>query len=373
MEQKSIYFPNLNSLRFIAALIVIVHHIEESKGELGVPGLAGLHYISGRLGVYLFFVLSGFLITYLLMAEQEKTNTISIKKFYIRRMLRIWPLYFLIVLSSLFIFPNIHILSFADPAKAVIQSNICAKLLCYVFFFPYLVNIFFTQIPFASVTWSIGVEEQFYLVWPWLIKYFKNKLLPLLLIIVGYRSVTFLLGHFNAGMIGNWWYNTPINCMAIGGLFSLICFNQNRYYTLIRKVVFYRLTQIIVFPATIYFLVNGFEFGSYGNEVYSTLFGIIIANLAVNPKRIIILEFGWLSYLGKISYGLYLYHAIFVVLVIRVLVHYNVANNLSIYSLSILSTIAMASLSYYFFEKPFISLKAKFSTIVSGLTPKKSN
>jgi len=78
-----------------------------------------------------------------------------------------------------------------------------------------------------------------------------------------------------------------------------------------------------------------------------------------------------LSYLGKISYGLYLYHAIFIVATIKLLVHFNMANNISIYAISILSTIGVASASYYFFEKPFISLKAGFSTILSGSRPQK--
>mgnify|MGYP000751166612 CR=1 FL=1 len=96
-----IYFKGFNGVRFIAASAVIVHHIEEYKAVylFGRDDLWARPFVYqlGRLGVALFFVLSGFLITYLLLAEKQKTGTIAIRKFYIRRVLRIWPLYFLIV------------------------------------------------------------------------------------------------------------------------------------------------------------------------------------------------------------------------------------------------------------------------------------
>ncbi|GHT66178.1 hypothetical protein AGMMS50239_27220 [Bacteroidia bacterium] len=92
IEQDKIYFPNLNGLRFIAALMVIVCHLEQFLFIFGYANHWSSVSILGTLGVQLFFVLSGFLITYLLLSEENKTKTISIKDFYIRRILRIWPL-----------------------------------------------------------------------------------------------------------------------------------------------------------------------------------------------------------------------------------------------------------------------------------------
>ena len=98
-----VYFENLNAIRFIAASFVIVAHIEFFKKLFHLPNFFENEVISiiGRLGVVLFFVLSGFLISYLLFVEKKVTKTISVKKFYIRRILRIWPLYFLIILLAL--------------------------------------------------------------------------------------------------------------------------------------------------------------------------------------------------------------------------------------------------------------------------------
>ena len=86
------YIPELTGLRALAALMVFAGHA--SKDGL-LPEFLGISY--SMQGVFLFFVLSGFLITYLLLKEEEITGTISIKDFYIRRVLRIWPLYFLII------------------------------------------------------------------------------------------------------------------------------------------------------------------------------------------------------------------------------------------------------------------------------------
>ena len=90
-----IYFKNLDGIRFIAALLVLFHHAYYLKRNYS-PGYAFINSCSenlGRIGVNLFFVLSGFLISYLLLVEKDSTGTVSYKNFYIRRILRIWPLY----------------------------------------------------------------------------------------------------------------------------------------------------------------------------------------------------------------------------------------------------------------------------------------
>ena len=93
-------------MRFFAALAVVITHVELLKGQYGKPNLwqsNKLIFELGALGVVFFFVLSGFLITYLLLEEKTTTNTINIKKFYLRRILRIWPLYIRIFVAGFFI------------------------------------------------------------------------------------------------------------------------------------------------------------------------------------------------------------------------------------------------------------------------------
>ena len=103
-----VYFPGLNGIRFLAALAVMICHMEMTKHWFHEPNIYTVSFVGGVLGdigVILFFVLSGFLITYLLLQEQQDLGTIKIKQFYIRRILRIWPLYYMVILLGLFVLP----------------------------------------------------------------------------------------------------------------------------------------------------------------------------------------------------------------------------------------------------------------------------
>src|ERR1700679_371071 len=105
---NALYFPNLNGLRFIAALAVIIHHAEAFRWIFGLPNawrtVPAIGHL-GDFGVVLFFVLSGFLITYLLLEEERVHGRIEVGRFYVRRALRIWPLYYLFVALALFALP----------------------------------------------------------------------------------------------------------------------------------------------------------------------------------------------------------------------------------------------------------------------------
>jgi len=138
MGKQKVYFPNLNGLRFIAAFLVIIHHVEQFKSILKLENYWGkIPFIGiiGKLGVVLFFVLSGFLITYLLLTEEYSFKKISVKKFYMRRVIRIWPLYFLIILLAFIVLPNIQIFNLPGYGKDVIYSNLIWKLILYAIFF----------------------------------------------------------------------------------------------------------------------------------------------------------------------------------------------------------------------------------------------
>ena len=100
------YFKGLSTLRFFAAYFVVLHHAEEIRKKYELIHLKDYSlFRNGSLAVTFFFVLSGFLITYLLLKEQKRTNTVAINKFYIRRVLRIWPLYFLLVFLGTIVIP----------------------------------------------------------------------------------------------------------------------------------------------------------------------------------------------------------------------------------------------------------------------------
>ena len=325
-------------------------------------------FLIGELGVILFFVLSGFLITYLLLAEEKKTNTISIKDFYIRRVLRIWPLYFLLVVVCFFIFP---LFSFFNISDSLLYS-FGIKLTLFLLFLPNLAETLFGIVtPYGAQAWSIGVEEQFYLIWPILMKKIKNKEHLFYSIIGGYlfiKIIVFSLISLSvqwADLLDKVWhflYITSIDSMAIGGLFALYLFRKDKilpffFNKAVQIINIITLCTLIGFGVTIPFI--HFEF-------YSILFGILILNLAGNPEAVISLENKIFNYLGKISYGLYIYHAIAIIFSIKALIFLRLNNLFLQYFCSIVITILLAGLSYKFYESYFINLKVKFSKIVSG-------
>jgi peptidoglycan/LPS O-acetylase OafA/YrhL len=361
-----IYFPNLNSLRFFAAIMVIIHHIEQYKEVLGLPNIFHQHTIQlmSKIGVTLFFVLSGFLITYLLLVEQKNSGTIHIKSFYIRRILRIWPLYYLIIFLAFFILPQIDFMHLPGHDG----SHFLIKLTFFSLMMPNIIHALGAGLAYGTQTWSIGAEEQFYIIWPLLIKFFKNKLLLVCAVILSYALLRYFFDllfykHIIFAYLYRIWYLFPIDNMAIGGLFAVIYFNH--YHKLI-SFLYHKIVQALVWLISITLIISGYSLGYFHHQIYSILFGIIIFNLATNPSSIIHFKSKTLEYLGKISYGLYMYHSIFIVISIKLVQHVHSQNNFIIYLLSFAMSIGVSTISYEYFEKRFILKKIKYSSIISG-------
>lgn len=374
MGKQKIYFPNLNGLRFIAAFLVIIHHAEQLKANSNLENYWGtIPFIGiiGKLGVVLFFVLSGFLITYLLLVEESSFKKISIRGFYMRRILRIWPLYFLIITLAFLVLPNIELFNLPNYGKDVIYSNLFWKLILYVFFFPNLVLSLFGVVPYASHTWSIGTEEQFYLIWPIILGYVKkHRLLLMVGIIISYLSIKFFFLTSFADYIPYntaieaFWNSFPIDCMAIGGLYSILLFQKSKFLKyIIRNDLFYFSICLVTI-----FMLKGIYIPYLHYEFYSVFFGIIIINFAVNQHIKISLENTILNYLGRISYGLYMFHPIGIVLALQISQSLDFQSNWLIYPLSLIFTILLAGLSYRYFESFFLKFKDRFSKILSGNT-----
>lgn len=375
-SEKRIYFSGINSLRFIAALAVIITHVELLKGVYGMKSYwkNPIVFNLGGMGVYFFFVLSGFLITYLLLVEKEKYKIIKIKDFYMRRILRIWPLYYLIVIIGFFILPKFdpfHI-SYLEES---FNNNFTENLILYVLILPNLAFSLYPAVPNIGQAWSIGVEEQFYLAWPWIISKSKHILKTLLIIIAGLfllKVGVLILGNF----YGNTqWYGplklfiamSKFECMAIGGIGAFFLFSKNNILN-----IFYNryilLFSIVCIPLLIYITPNFLQDGIH--IVYSILFLIIILNVSNNTIKFNF-ENKLFNYLGKISYGIYMYHFMVIPAVLYTIKnHFNLQSemtlNVIIYFSTILITVFISGISYRFIERPFINLKSRYSTIKSG-------
>jgi len=373
MEHK-IYFKNLNGLRFIAALIVLLSHVGQLVNIFGVvPQFSPMVYspVKGELGVILFFALSGFLITYLLLSEEELTGTISIKSFYIRRALRIWPLYFLTIGLALFVYPFINFLVFNGYTAEVIWSKLSLKLFFYCIFMPNIVMDFVGFVPYATHSWTIGAEEQFYFIWPVLFKKIKNKILIFTAVVLVYLAVYYALFYFptqgkyiKAGFLI--WSRYPISCMAIGGAYAYLGFSKSSSAKKIEKVLFSIWAQLVMLGVLVFFIVAGYSFTFFNNEIYSLLLGYQVYNLAVNPRPVFSLENRALNYLGKISYGLYMFHPVAIACAVKLCLLVQYTGNGLLYPLAVIIAIVLAAISYRFLEKYFIKKKTKYGVIVSG-------
>lgn len=381
MSNVRVYFPNLNSIRFIAALAVIIHHIEMMKHWFGQPNIYTTSFIGGvfgQLGIILFFVLSGFLITYLLLIEQQETNTISIKDFYIRRVLRIWPLYYLIVILGLFLLPNIKVMAVPGYTEEV-HNHFVSKVLMFLSFVPDLAYSVYKHVPYAEQTWSVGVEEQFYLIWPVLIALVirKNKTLAMLIGVIGfYLSIKVLAivlynkypTNVAVSDFYQFWMSFSIDCMAIGGIGAYFLFYKKEK---VLNALFNTRLQIFLYIVLFIITIRGIDIPYFTYELYALIFAVLILNLAANPDSVINLEYKPLNYLGKISYGLYMYHNIVLAACLKLLIYNgiildNLWGNVLYYIIAIAATVLIASISYEYFEKWFISFKIRFSKIISG-------
>jgi len=297
---------------------VILHHIEQVRANAGV---FNFHHIdlfrNGGLAVTVFFVLSGFLITYLLLVDIASENKVDIKKFYINRTLRIWPLYFILILIGFVVLPLIlHQPKFASKFPYLSVQGI----LLYVFFLPNLANGIWTK-HFLIPLWSIGVEEQFYLIFAPLISWFRKHVLKLLIVIYISR---FIIQVFIQNVISDEALKYFINSMAfesmvLGGFFAWVYVYKHPLQTIFTSKIFqlicvsYMLFAIFYHPES---LQNESLISKSMSFLKLTFFsfacGGFIYNIATNPNSVISLKNKIFDELGKISYGIYMYHMIFV-------------------------------------------------------------
>jgi peptidoglycan/LPS O-acetylase OafA/YrhL len=376
-EDKSIYFSGLNSLRFIAALAVIITHLELLKGVFNYNNCYNnvVIFNLGGLGVYFFFVLSGFLITYLLLAEKKTSNNINIKKFYYRRIFKIWPLYYFIVILGFFVLPNFDFFKISYLQENFI-NNFYSNLLLYVLILPNIAFSFFSAVPNIGQAWSIGIEEQFYIFWPWVVSKTNNLLKSLLYIILGIiiiKIIVLMIGQYHQSnmiylAIKKSIAMSKFECMAIGGIGAKLLIDNHQLLNLVYNKISINISLVLII-LLIFLTPDKIQDGIH--IVYSILFLIIILNVSNNSVKIN-LENKVLNYLGKISYGIYMYHFMIIPPILYFLKRFNnieseIVLNILIYMLSIGLSILISSISYEYFEKHFILMKSKFSVIKSGI------
>ena len=360
------YLEGLNTLRFFAALFVIISHAKISLDKLGICKNVELAFLDrGGDAVDFFFTLSGFLITYLLIIELHETKTVSIKNFYLRRVYRIWPLYFLIVLIGFLFFGVIYPVIYKER---YFTFSIPEGIAMFVLFIPnYAAKNF--AVGFLHPLWSIGVEEQFYLFWAPLTKVFKKWLLQMIIAFVLVSTGFYILLWNNVFHFPfNWQFfllTQKFYAMAIGAIFAYVLYYHFERYE--RSVFTKKYLQLIVLLIIAGHFTIGYSFSHnlYFDILLSFLYGILILNVSVIKNKLISFENRWLTYLGVISYGLYMYHMLVDYLlrfVTAKIINMHIPNLIIIplyYIVLLFGAILIAAFSHKYFEKYFLSLKGR--------------
>lgn len=352
-------------------MLVFWNHFELYSFGAGIVNHWDVAAVSqiGKTGVLLFFVISGFLITHLLFEEERMFGSIDVRKFYIRRMLRIWPLYFLIIVLGFLLIPSIIAL-FDPTATDVLYDHFWLKLALLLLILPNLSDSIFGHgfLPSFNQVWSIGVEEQFYLFWPLLFKRFKkNRLYPLLLFSGLYLTVKVLINFLPDStyklILKHFMYLFPIDCIALGAGVAVL-FHMRKESVL--RLLFSKTTQWTVLLMTMVLMVSGIYIKYFHFEVYSILFAILVLNFALNKECIFSLEHPALDYIGKMSYGFYMLHCIILKALIILLGHFNMLSRYTLLFSAFTVTLLLATISYRFFESRFLRKKIHYSRIITG-------
>ncbi len=345
------YRPELDVLRFGAFFMVLMHH---TISDLGHGRAVMAIRSAGSYGVSVFFLLSAYLITELLLREKEAKGTVSLQRFYIRRILRIWPLYFgflalAFLLGHLIHRPETYFSTMGLAGALLLIGNLAAA-------HGYSLGI-------AGALWSISVEEQFYLIWPFLVRIITRRRV----IAVGFglwtgsQIITAILIWDGFPYYPNLWLSSiaQFQFFALGIVLSGVRL-RGRIGPTFRVAL--AAAGLLSFFIAAYLDQPFLIFPIAGLGATLLFFSFLDARL---PST------GPLQYLGKISYGLYVFHGSCLLLA-HVAAHripfIRLHEWLLVYTIPLPMTIAIASLSYRYFETPFLRIKERFEIVRSRRT-----
>lgn len=369
--KSKIYFKNLEGLRFCCFLSVFFFHSFKSFHE-DILNSKIYHFVkfdifqNGNLGVNFFFVLSGFLITYLLIQEKKLTGYIHIRDFWVRRILRIWPLFFLCVLIGFYGFPWLKMLIGKD-------SNESASILYYITFLNNFdfINKGHPESRILAVLWSLAVEEQFYFIWPVFLYFLPLEKYWIAFSLVVLTSIAFRSIYDIPDMHE---YHS-LSCMgdiAMGALGAWLISEKSFFKKIIENMSKIYIVLIYILFLSIFFLRDEFLYNTYIIRIFERVFiagVILLIILEQNYARNSLFKFSnyqVFSRLGRISFGLYCFH--YIGIIITTTITDMLGFNKYLWqvmilesSVALLLSIVISILSYRFLEGPFLRLKDKFS------------
>ncbi len=372
MKQNKIFFPNLDGLRFLSFLSVFLYHSFYTKYDYIVDNpiyiFVNRLFVNGNIGVNFFFVLSGFLITYLLIKEKEYNGKINIPHFWFRRILRIWPLYFFCVFFGFFIFPFLKTIWGEHP-------NESAHLISYLTFTSNF-DLIKNGLPDSSVLgilWSIAIEEQFYFFWPVLMFMVKPRYYMHLFLGIIFMALVFR--YFNNNYLMHEYHTLScISDMSVGALGALLSMKKKVLHK-IKNIKKYQIAFIYAVFISICFFRHELFFKYDLIRVFERLILSIFILLIILEQNFAlnsffkISQFKTISKLGTITYGLYCLH--FIGILITLKLNAFLGFNTKVWQVLILETgvallisILISKFSYAYFESFFLGIKNRFSHLL---------
>jgi peptidoglycan/LPS O-acetylase OafA/YrhL len=347
---KSKKFGSLDGLRALAIVAVVWHH-----AGVAVPGWQITS--RGFLGVDLFFVISGFLIVTLLLREQDRTGTISLFNFYVRRFLRIFPPYYLL----LFV---VGIVAYLKPGGN--QSEAVKHDLPYALLYVSDLVPMYSQL---SITWSLAVEEQFYVFIPTLLKIptslkYLGRASPILLVFAYVLSSLLPFGIFPALHLPEFFRQTTFGPILLGAMLAYV-FHERRWFICASRFLGLPVTPLVVLGLLLV-LVNWSpaDISGWPRVLMHWSMLALVASCVVREDNVLapFLSLKPVKRLGVVSYGVYLYHLVVMHFVLKGLSVTGASQGVMAFVVTLLGTWALAELSYRFFESRFLALKARFGS-----------
>ena len=364
------HIKGLDTLRAFAVFFVIIQHLGVWFDSTSPSGkfITAVVIPDGGFGVDLFFVLSGFLITSILLKAKEESAAgssrfITIRNFFARRALRIFPIYYLLLFT-------LYLLKYPDIRQyfwyfATYTGNVLS----------YRTNSWNA----FSHTWTLSVEEQFYLLWPWLIVLVNTRYIRYVLIgsiaagIISTYTSMVVFGHMAPLLVIN-----SFDSFGIGGYYAWVMYNT------VQTKRMERIIKTSVLPALcVYFywkvsVLNGFHaYGIFMGKTINSIISLWLIILVVNNRSVRVGKYllgnPFLNYIGKISYGIYLYHVPYIMFVFNPFNKFLSKATMSFPALNkavldshfnywfhIAIIVLIAGISYRFIEKPILRLKKYF-------------
>jgi peptidoglycan/LPS O-acetylase OafA/YrhL len=369
---RRFYRPELDGLRFVAFMAVYLQHtigFGTGGNHQHLPNwlgdLLGTIGLAGNFGVDLFFVLSSYLITELLLRERILSGGLDVKAFYVRRILRIWPLYFFFVVFA-------YGLTYAVPSEGMTWRHLAG----YFLFAGNWVYFLMPVVTVAGPLWSVALEEQFYLIWPWVIRGSCTRRVAVCAggLMIFAMAVRLLMGivHPNEDWVSQNSF-TRLDGIAVGALLAVALDGGLPQWSTGARAALAGACLVVL-------LGIAFSFGLFELPVglLPLMFGWPLAAVACGGLLLAVLgdtgpftahlRSAPIVYLGRISFGLYVYHELLLKVGVELFPGYNTSfTQMAAYWLfGLAGTIPLAAASYRWLELPFLRLKRRRFTVVDS-------